>query len=463
MSAAAPPTPAPAARRLEALEPTHLAAALAALERLRGDEEAWRRALLELLLQLTGGAAAAVVVANSEAAYAVGPSLVSPQAQAWLGAPEQAFAAAAAACRARAALAVLPASRCAQARVLAAPARAGGQSLALVTAEEPAPGVMIVLQLLAAQLDDGGSSGGNDRAGGAALARLASALRAADSATAALGCLAEAVAGMAPGATVMVLCHRHARGPGLLGGSGDAGALDSRGAVAREFLAAAETVRDTGVSSWPGAGGDDRLAALAAQLGATRLVLLAGTCDDAPGSRLVVAIASGAATSDAVVPADHTLAAFIADAAPLLALSLDGLPSAPARALRRLRGAHGRRRLAVAATVCAVAVLVGAWPVRDRVAAEVELQPELQRVLAAPFDAVLAETLVRAGDRVTAGQALVRLDGRELVIERAALSSELAQLDQRLASRRAAGATDDVMQLGLERHKVSLRLAHLEE
>ncbi|MDR0439800.1 MAG: efflux RND transporter periplasmic adaptor subunit, partial [Candidatus Accumulibacter sp.] len=67
-----------------------------------------------------------------------------------------------------------------------------------------------------------------------------------------------------------------------------------------------------------------------------------------------------------------------------------------------------------------------------RVSAKTVIEGEVQRVAAAPFAGFLAAAFVRAGDEVTAGQVLARLDDRELVIEEARWTSERDQYANRL-------------------------------
>lgn len=77
-----------------------------------------------------------------------------------------------------------------------------------------------------------------------------------------------------------------------------------------------------------------------------------------------------------------------------------------------------------------------------RVTAKALLEAKELRAAAAPFDGFVAEGLARAGDLVTAGQMLGRLDDRELRLERMKWSSQLeqalTQYREALAAREAA-------------------------
>ena len=63
-----------------------------------------------------------------------------------------------------------------------------------------------------------------------------------------------------------------------------------------------------------------------------------------------------------------------------------------------------------------------------RVSAKTVVEGEVQRVMAAPFDGYILQSMARAGDVVRQGQVLVRLDDRELKLERTKLMSEREQL-----------------------------------
>jgi len=86
----------------------------------------------------------------------------------------------------------------------------------------------------------------------------------------------------------------------------------------------------------------------------------------------------------------------------------------------------GAKLLAALAVAVAVAGSVASG--EYRVSARTVIEGEVQRAAAAPFDGYVAESRVRAGDRVSKGQLLARLDERELRLERTRLQSEREQL-----------------------------------
>jgi RND family efflux transporter MFP subunit len=95
-----------------------------------------------------------------------------------------------------------------------------------------------------------------------------------------------------------------------------------------------------------------------------------------------------------------------------------------------------------------------------RVAAKTVIEGAVQRIVAAPFDGYIAQSFVRAGDTVRAGQVLCRLDDRELKLEQAKLSSEREQLERKHRQALAAQerATMTVLQAQIEQVDAMLSL-----
>lgn len=79
----------------------------------------------------------------------------------------------------------------------------------------------------------------------------------------------------------------------------------------------------------------------------------------------------------------------------------------------------------------ALVVFASVFEVDYRVSAKAALEGEVQRAVAAPFDGYVAQAQVRAGQTVTRGQMLARLDDRELLLEQQKWSSELEQGDRK--------------------------------
>jgi RND family efflux transporter MFP subunit len=78
--------------------------------------------------------------------------------------------------------------------------------------------------------------------------------------------------------------------------------------------------------------------------------------------------------------------------------------------------------------------------VPDRVNSDARIEGAIQRAITAPFDGFIASSDVRAGDLVSMGDLLARLDDRELILERFRLAAELGL--QRIEYDRAVAARD---------------------
>ena len=86
----------------------------------------------------------------------------------------------------------------------------------------------------------------------------------------------------------------------------------------------------------------------------------------------------------------------------------------------------GSKPLVTIAILLLVMIGFGLWPVPYPVRCQMVLRPEVNRRVAAPFEASLAEALVQPGEVVAAGDTLVRLDGRPLRLELESIRSEMA-------------------------------------
>ncbi|MEN9362549.1 MAG: hypothetical protein RL095_4084 [Verrucomicrobiota bacterium] len=108
---------------------------------------------------------------------------------------------------------------------------------------------------------------------------------------------------------------------------------------------------------------------------------------------------------------------------PFLALSLDHV---------RLRSPRRLRPLWIGLGVTLLSALLLFWPVTEAVRVEAESLPLSRLVLAAPETAPVLEVLVRRGDKLQAGQLVLRLDPRDFD-ERIQLKSlELATCQEKL-------------------------------
>jgi len=89
-----------------------------------------------------------------------------------------------------------------------------------------------------------------------------------------------------------------------------------------------------------------------------------------------------------------------------------------------------------AALVFSVAMLI---PLPYRVNCDCRVQPTARRFVAAPYHGILEKSLVEAGEIVTEGQVVARMDGRQLRIELAGLEAEYKGARRKSDSSRAIG------------------------
>ena len=172
--------------------------------------------------------------------------------------------------------------------------------------------------------------------------------------------------------------------------------------------------------------------------------------------------------ADAAIPSADRVAA-ATDAALLCGPILALMARAEAGTRTRLRTAWERwserhfgeeRRvakwgvLAVAIAIVAIALLPGT----HRVGARATLEGRVQRALVAGVGGYLAESHARAGDLVTEGALLARLDDRDLRLERRERESEHAELE---AEYREALASRDRAQVSLLQARLDAASAQL--
>lgn len=109
-----------------------------------------------------------------------------------------------------------------------------------------------------------------------------------------------------------------------------------------------------------------------------------------------------------------------------------GIGAAIQRGARRLRSKATQRLsgFAVASTIGIGLMVVLLYPVAHRVSAPLGIEAAEQHVLIAPVDGFVKSVAVSAGDRVTQGQVLARLDDQELDLALQKLQSEALQNQQ---------------------------------
>jgi RND family efflux transporter MFP subunit len=114
-----------------------------------------------------------------------------------------------------------------------------------------------------------------------------------------------------------------------------------------------------------------------------------------------------------------------------------------------------------------LATLLYPWP--SHTSCSVVLEPQAQRLVAAPFEGVFNRSLVLPGDKVQAGEVLGEMEGRELRSRQAALEADLARSsksrDANLAGGKFAAAQIDRLQSQRLEHELAVleeRLKKLE-
>ena len=117
----------------------------------------------------------------------------------------------------------------------------------------------------------------------------------------------------------------------------------------------------------------------------------------------------------------------------------------------------------LASVAAALLVLASLWQGDYRVSARTVIEGSTQAAAAAPFDGYVAEGLVRAGDTVKKGQALARLDERDLKLERARWLSEREQVQRRLQAAMASADRSAMGVLAAQVNQAEAQLALAEE
>ncbi len=123
-----------------------------------------------------------------------------------------------------------------------------------------------------------------------------------------------------------------------------------------------------------------------------------------------------------------------------------------------LRRGALRKRIAVAA-VAGLAGWVALGTSPHKVNASASVIAEREHIVAAPSEGPVAQVLARAGDRVEAGQILLRMDTAHLRLERAQLEAEIAASDARVQAAIAEGNTADASAARAQRRAQAVRLA----
>jgi RND family efflux transporter MFP subunit len=85
----------------------------------------------------------------------------------------------------------------------------------------------------------------------------------------------------------------------------------------------------------------------------------------------------------------------------------------------------------IALVLIALILFFSVFEMEYRVSADASLEGSVQRAATAPFDGYISESTVRAGDTVSKGQVLCRLDDKDLQLDRVRWASEREQSERR--------------------------------
>lgn len=157
-------------------------------------------------------------------------------------------------------------------------------------------------------------------------------------------------------------------------------------------------------------------------------------------------------------------------AGPLLELkrrAADGVPQRIVRSAREIydNAVHrgGETRKAFAAVGVALTLFFVFAKGEYRVSANATLEGRVQRAVVASFDGYVAEAHARAGDIVTEGKPLARLEDRDLALERRRWAGRHAQLSREHREAFASHDRSQVRILGAQLDQAKARLALAEE
>ena len=109
-----------------------------------------------------------------------------------------------------------------------------------------------------------------------------------------------------------------------------------------------------------------------------------------------------------------------------------------------------------AALVFSIAMLI---PLPYRVKCDCSVQPTSRRFVAAPYNGVQEKSLVEAGEIVTEGQVVARMDGRQLRIELAGLEAEYQGARRKSDSSRAVGEVAQSQIAKMEMRRLAAKIA----
>lgn len=129
---------------------------------------------------------------------------------------------------------------------------------------------------------------------------------------------------------------------------------------------------------------------------------------------------------------------------------------------RKVAGRFPKRRFTLVGIGLALLALLLVCPRPHRIACDCQIQPRVRQYVAAPFDAMLEDTLVKAGDIVDKGDVVATLDGREVRLESAALRAEHSRTRRAWETYLSDQDFHEAQQAKLEMQRLELQLQVLE-
>ncbi|TWT80012.1 HlyD family secretion protein [Planctomycetes bacterium CA13] len=114
-----------------------------------------------------------------------------------------------------------------------------------------------------------------------------------------------------------------------------------------------------------------------------------------------------------------------------------------------------RRTMMIGIGFTLILGLLALWPVHYRIACNARVESLQQRLVAAPFEAVLLSSHVRPGESVKAGDVLASLDGRPLRLERESIDAEIQQASKEHDTALATGRIADAQQAKLRQRQLT--------
>ena len=130
---------------------------------------------------------------------------------------------------------------------------------------------------------------------------------------------------------------------------------------------------------------------------------------------------------------------------------------------QRLTGPRHVLPKSVTALFACTLLLAAFIPTTHRVAAEAEVVPMVRRVISAPTEGFIDSVLVRVGDRLNAGDVLLKLDTRQLALERTRLASETRSIEAEMRAALAGRDRKETVVLFARKAQKTAELARVDQ